>query len=358
MRHPGWRFIALALMMAPPGCNLDRGTLGTQTGSGGGPSTGAGGTIGCGALSGGTCGVTSVSIAPPPPDILIVQSEALSMANGWDNQPCPGGCGASSKWAGAAHAVESIVGTSATFINWGLEFYGGASACGTTSVPYVPVGEMNAVAIGQAFSANQPAGANPLETAVNGAAAFMSALTDSNPKYLLLVTDGLPDCVPGDVDTTVDDSQGAEAAVASARMQGFPAFVVGLAPSDANVAATFTQLALDGGEAQSGGATAYYQVTDEGSLEAALMAIAGAVSTCTIPLTDVPAGLTNVAVAATDASGQAVEIPQDASDGWSYTDANMDTIILNGAACTNLRTGTYTNYKFLYSCAGVNICIR
>ena len=187
----------------------------------------------------------------------------------------------------------------------------------------------------------------------------MLTLTDPNPKYLLLVTDGLPNCMPGDTSTTADDSLGAEAAVANARMAGVPTFVVGLATSsDATVAATLDQMALDGGEAQAGGTSSYFAVTDRASLEEALTAIAGAVASCTLPLTDVPVGLTNVAVAATESSGDLVKIPQDPSDGWTFTDSSEDAITLHGTACANLRSGAYTNFQYVYACDGVTICIE
>ena len=358
MRHPQWKFVALVLVLAPLGCNLDSGTLGTVGGTGGGPPSGTGGAVGCGApAGGGNCGQSSVPIVPLPPDVLIVQSKALSMANGWDDQPCQGGCGAGSKWWQTLGAVTAVVEATDGSINWGLDFYG-VSTCGTTSAPSVAVGPASAQAISSAFAANQPASGNPIETAVSDAATYLLGLADANPKYLLLVTDGLPDCMPGDTSTTADDSVGAEAAVASARMAGIPTFVVGLATSsDATASATLDQMALDGGEAQTGGTSSYLAVTDSASLEAALTAIVGAVASCTLPLTDVPAGLTNVAISARDSSGNNVKIPEDSSDGWTFTDSSEDAILLNGTPCANLRSGAYTNFQFVYACDGVIICI-
>jgi len=361
MRHPDWKLIAFVLIVVPLGCNLDSQTLGNGTGSGGSPPSGAGGASGASGCSNpagsGTCGQTDVPIAPLPPDVLIVQSKALSMADGWDDQPCQGGCGASSKWSQTSGAITAIVGATDSNINWGLDFYG-ASTCGTTSTPSVAVGPASAQAVSYAFAGNQPATGNPIETAVNDAATYLLTLTDPNPKYLLLVTDGLPDCMPGDTSTTADDSPGAEAAVLKAAMAGIPTFVVGLATSpDPTVAATLDQMALNGGEAQAGGTSSYFAVTDSASLEAALTAIVGTVASCTLPLTDVPAGLTNVAVAVSDASGNRVEIPQDSSDGWTFTDASMRAIILNGPVCASLQSGAYTNVEFVYACDGEVICI-
>ena len=57
MRHPNWKFIALVLMVVPLGCNLDSGTLGNGTGSGGSRPSGSGGAVGCGdPAGGGNCG--------------------------------------------------------------------------------------------------------------------------------------------------------------------------------------------------------------------------------------------------------------------------------------------------------------
>ncbi len=53
-----------------------------------------------------------------------------------------------------------------------------------------------------------------------------------------------------------------------------------------------------------------------------------------------------------------VKVPLDPSDGWSFTDATMDAIILNGTACANLRSGAYSNFQFISACADVNICIK
>ena len=61
--------------------------------------------------------------------------------------------------------------------------------------------------------------------------------------------------------------------------------------------------------------------------------------------------LDKVAVSAKDASGNTIEIMQDATNGWSYTDPTKTAIILNGDACNNLQSVTYTDFQFLYTCA-------
>ena len=110
-------------------------------------------------------------------------------------------------------------------------------------------------------------------------------------------------------------------------------------------------------QAQTGAATSYYAATDEASLEAALAKIVGVVASCTIPLTGVPANLTNVAVSVDDASGNPTKVPESTTDGWEYTDTTKTTIQLYGSYCTSVKAGTYTNVKFVYACDGQPICI-
>ena len=94
-----------------------------------------------------------------------------------------------------------------------------------------------------------------------------------------------------------------------------------------------------------------YAVTDTAGLETVLAQIIGKAVSCTIPLTGVSGNLDKVAVSAKDASGNTIEIMQDATNGWSYTDANKTAIILNGDACNNLKSVTYTGFQFIYTCA-------
>jgi hypothetical protein len=140
-----------------------------------------------------------------------------------------------------------------------------------------------------------------------------------------------------------------------AAMMGYPTFVVGIGNVSTAVN-TLNQMAINGGQPQTGGATSYYAATDEASLEAALMAIVGKVASCTIALPTAAVGQSNVAVSVQDASGKASKVPQDGTNGWSYVNGGMS-IQLNGSYCDGVKGGTYSNVEFLYSCDGMPICI-
>jgi hypothetical protein len=343
--------------------------LGGANVSGAGGVPGSGGDVGLG--TGGmpqNCGQTNVSVMPLPPDILIVQDRSLSMTDNSDGQPCTGGtvqgngnCGATSKWAQVTAAITQALGQTQATVNWGLMFLGDeATVCGAATAPVVDVGPGSASLISTAFSSVQFTGqvGTPTTAVLDNAVQYLQGLTDPNPKYLLLATDGEPNCAGGSASAGATDALGAEGAVSAALAAGFPTFVVGIATtSDAAANAALNVMAMDGGEAQTGAATQYYAVTDTAGLVSVLQKIIGLTASCTIPLTGVNGTLDKVAVSAKDAAGNTIEIMQDATNGWSYTDASMTAIVLNGDACNNLQSVTYTDFQFIYTCATGMICI-
>jgi len=411
MRTQLWQATQLTVVLALAGCGFKPSTPGAtatggstgmtgaagapQKGAGGSSSTGAGGSVGAGGglgtggmlttsgditgAGGQSCGQTNVSIKPLPPDILIVQDKSGSM-NDPPGQNCTGAnC---SKWSQVSSAIDSVVLATDTNVNWGMTFFPIDSTCGLEPSPIVPVGTMNGQRIQTAFTGNQPNGKTPTAAALDAAVAYMKTLTDPNPKFLLLATDGLPNCgatgaggvggaagvggaggrgaPPGGPTTggiSADDSPAAEMAVTAAKTAGFPTFVVGIATSsDPAATTTLNTMAMNGGYPQTGAATQYYSVTDTASLQTALNRIIGMTLACTIPLADKPDNLSNVAVSAQDSNGKRIQIPQDPTNGWSF-DASMSNIILNGTACTQLQSVTLTQFQFIYACTGVKICI-
>jgi hypothetical protein len=339
------------------------GTGGTVVvGTGGLSDTGSGGDVAIAVdAAPPNCGQTSVSVMPLPPDILIVQDRSLSMTDGADGKPCTGGtangdgkCGASSKWSQTIAAINQVVAQTQSKVNWGLIFLGDeVDQCGAATAPVVGITPgASSQLIQAALNGVQFAGApgTPTAAVMNNSVKYLQGLTDANPKYLLLATDGEPNCAAGSLNTA--DDSGAENAVAAAYTAGFPTFVVGIATTTvATASGALNTMAVNGGEAQVGAATQYYAVTDTASLETVLGQIIGKAVSCTIPLTGVSGNLDKVAVSAKDASGNTLEIMQDSTNGWSYSDANKTAIVLNGDACNNLKSVTYTGFQFIYTCA-------
>jgi hypothetical protein len=324
------------------------GASGATSGGAGSSATGTGGSM--------SCGQTNVSIATLPPDILIVQDKSGSMADDPSGNKCSTtGC---SKWSQVTTAMENVVMATQANVNWGLKFFANNSSCGINAGAAVPIAANNYSAIQMSFSKTSTGGSTPTETALDSATAYMQTLTDSNPKFLLLATDGLPNCQPGNSSTSADDSPGAEAAVTRAAMAGFPTFVVGIATaSDAMATMTLNTMAVNGGYAQTGAATSYYSITDTASLETALNKIVGIVASCTLPLNGAPTNFTNVAVSVQTSSG-VIAVPQDTTqtNGWDYIN-NKTSVQFFGPACDSLKSGAYQNVQFIYACPGTKIIV-
>jgi hypothetical protein len=332
------------------------GTGGTGQGTGNG--TGTGGDVGPMGGAGGdmTCGQSNTPLQMLPPDVLIVQDKSLSMNDDSNDKSCTGGCGANSKWSQVSAAIENVVMTTQANVDWGLKFFGNDNMCGVTAGATVGIAPNNYTAIQAAFSGTAPSSYTPTETAINSAVAYMQTLTDPNPKYLLLATDGLPNCPPGGGNATADDSPGAETAVTNAKAAGLSTFVVGIATTaDAMATKTLNQMAMNGGVPQTGAATAYYAVSDTATLETALNSILSGIVSCSITLPPNPPANSTVGISVTTPSGD-IAVAQDPTNGWSYA-ADMKSIVFNGSACASLMDGSYSNIIFSYTCAGGRIII-
>lgn len=353
------KLIASISVLMTLSCGQSPESVGGTGGSGFVVQASGGADAGGVSAGGGTsCAQQSVPLDTVPPDILLIQDRSASMNDDSNDQTCNGGCGVASKWAQVTTAIESVVTATQNSVNWGLFYFSnGTSTCGVNTNPSVPVASADAVQVVASLTAATPSGATPTAATINNAVAYMKTLTDTNPKYLLLATDGEPNCLNGNSNNK--DVAGATTAIANAKAAGFPVFVVGIG-NVSTATATLNGMANAGGEAQAG-ATAYYAVADTASLEAALTKIVGMVSSCTISLQNVPSGQWTMAIWATDPSGNVVQIQNSTSDGWEYTvasgsasnagtDANKSSITLVGTTCDSLKNGSYTNLQFVYTC--------
>jgi len=207
---------------------IDGGAAGTGAGTGGIGSAGTGGT---GAGAGGNNDASTTPDVPPSdaacvpfeqtgvgshPDILVLLDASGSMDNDTGENNCDMGCGAKSKWALTTAAVNQVVTATSANVSWGLKFFADKDAMCTVSAGVsVPLGQGNAAAIATAIAGRTSAnggvangGATPTRAAVTAAVAYLSTIADGNPKFLLLATDGQPNCpVTGTSET--DDSAAA-----------------------------------------------------------------------------------------------------------------------------------------------------
>jgi hypothetical protein len=291
----------------------------------------------------GVCTQTSIVAAPNPPDILIVMDRSGSMADVFGQ--------GQSKWTVLSQAINSLVASTETTVNWGLKLYGDDDMCGVNAGAAVRVGPSSASAIAAALAPVAASGETPTETAIESAVAYLQGLSDPDPKYLLLASGGQMGCGPG-LDPSADDSTGAESAVSAAAGAGFPTFVLGVVDPTSEAAATGTlnQIAIVGNEAQQNSSTSFYRVTDLSVLTEVTSARTSFGIGCTIALETSVAGAV-LSVSAITTAGTTVAIPQDAANGWSY-DAGGRNLILNGSVCTALQASAYSVVSLRYDCGG------
>ena len=287
------------------------------------------------AMSMPTCVQAKPSIKNIPPDVLIVLDRSGSMAQGTDGVMCAGTNCMNNKWAQVTNAINTVLPKTETSVNWGVFFFGDPTVSGNTcevgTMASVAPGPTNAMAIKTAIAGTSPASSTPTTLAMKNAAAYLKTLNDSNPKFILLATDGQPTCgtatsscnvdavgsggVSGSGGTggrsgsggaggrsgsggaggrggrsgmmgtgvtaaTCDDAAAAAAVKEAHDVDMIPVFVVGIATAG-TADATLNRMAINGGFPKAGGgAQLYYSVSSGDELQAALATITTQTKTC------------------------------------------------------------------------------
>jgi hypothetical protein len=330
-------------------------------GSGAGsPLTGLGGGgagVGVGGFTGTECGRYEQRATPVAPDFLMLLDASGSMDEDVNNAVCSGGCGLTSKWAQATAAIQVVTAETEATTRWGLKMFadgGGASRCAVSGTVAVPVGPGNAAAIGEAIAARTTASggvsngsSTPTRLALEAGTRYLTELTDISRKFILLVTDGLPNCMPGNVDSAADDSTGAVQAVESARAAGFPTFVVGVATSAGAADATLNALALAGGYPRPG-TPSYYPVSSAGELVETLRGLVGTTG-CLFSIPTPPADSSAYRFHVV-AGGTALPRDHTHTSGWDFVDSTQATVEVFGPACADFKAGRIETISIIFLC--------
>jgi hypothetical protein len=236
-------------------------------------------------------------------------------------------------------------------------------ACMVSTGVDVPPGPGTAATIIASFEAPLPGGGTPTADALSRAATALTA----HRRYLLLATDGAPNCNP-DVEppppacvctsalsaclaehgalNCLDDTR-TIGVITDLAATGIPTFVVGIEDrlrpvfSDA-----LDAMAIAGGRPRSvPGERSFYSAESPEQLRAALAEITGSIADCGFVTPSLPAGDEHFTVAI-----DGVEIPEDATDGWSWTDRFWGELDLAGEACDRARVPGATVEALIDSC--------
>jgi hypothetical protein len=301
---------------------------------------------------GDNCGISRNNMDRLPADLLVVQDRSGTMRN-------------SSKWTQVTTAVNQVVSQTESTIRWGLKLYAmpyasdAAVRCFVPDEVTVAVNFSNATNISAALTANPPSAdasgsATPTRWAIEKALTYLQSVNDGYPKYMLLATDGLPNCMNGIMSTNdynAADDAGAIGAITAANAAGVPVFVVGIDIGGGGN--TLNSMAVAGGRPRND-TVQYYPATATTGLVDALQQIVGSIPTCTFTLLSKPPVPDNIAVDAQLAAGGSVRIPKDTTRavGWDYTDATSTSIQIYGTYCDDIMSGSIKVVEAIFGCAG------
>jgi hypothetical protein len=210
----------------------------------------------------------------------------------------------------------------------------------------VGVATMNAAVVNGQVDLTTPQGnGTPTGDAVRAATTYLKTLTTTNPKYILLATDGEPSCpMPSTAARPF-----AVQAVTDAATAGFKTFVLGVATTSNTANMTLTQLAVAGGEARSDPtpfATRYYLANTRAEIVNSLRQITGVVASCNFDLGGAPPVPENIAVKI-----DGVKAPQDPTNGWTYTSPDNSTIQVFGPLCDTIKASANA-VQIIFGCKG------
>jgi hypothetical protein len=329
------------------GGNGTKTDLGLNTKSNTNVATGTDTGIAVSTADGGNCGITTAPLNKQPPDVLLVLDKTGSLLDAMDSskQCAAGSTTCQQRWATLVSGLNAVLTSSSTNVNWGLETFNSDGSCGVAP-PEVPIapGAAGATAVQTYIAGITPNGSTPTTLAITTAVTYLQTLTDPNPKYILLATDGEPNCKGGgggggggatDLPATTTE-------IGLAYQAGFKVYVLGVGPDTGNLDAL----------ANAGGTTNYYPALTPDALTTALASIMGSVVSCSFGLGRAPPVPTNVAVQFNNDS--TLWAPHDTShaNGWDYTTPADTTIQLYGTWCDDVTSGKYQSAQILMGCPG------
>ncbi len=219
------------------------------------------------------CALAIAALAPPAratrcPTMYVVLDRSASML---DDQ----------KWTSAVAAITSFTRSTTSDgaprqerERFGLMAFPGPDNACAAGTNLVSSDFFTADAIAAALGSDAPvSGATPTGESLAAAAKLPALMDATRPRYIVLITDGVPNCYPtyGGSDGTADTRAYALQQIQALFTQGVKTFIVGFG-RDVDATA-LGQMAAAGGTTRAGAEHGYYEASDEASLRAVFDAI-------------------------------------------------------------------------------------
>ncbi|MBN2573314.1 MAG: VWA domain-containing protein [Deltaproteobacteria bacterium] len=296
------------------------------------------------------CGIIQQDTVRKPADIMLVLDRSASMDYSiGDDCYCDSSVGrpvctdttdCKTRWESLKPAIDATLANSNN-VQWGLKLFptGSSGNCNVSDSVEVPVDDPDSITkIQQAVEDATLALSTPTAQAIEVATSYLQSLDDTNQKFILLATDGEPNCGGSPANIMTVDVDGAAAEAAAAKDAGFPVYVVGIGPNLENL----TKIAYEGGT------TDYYPVSSPEQLVDALSSISKVVGSCVYTSEEAPQDPENVAVYVNK-----VLVEKSEENGWTYGDSTKE-IRLTGSYCDMIMSGEQdVSVQILFGCPGM-----
>jgi hypothetical protein len=300
------------------------------------PAGNTAGTVGTDPSGSMKCGEMAFDLKRAPADLLVLLDRSASM-----NDMITGVVG--TKWTNVTSAInDTLMATDAT-LGWGLKIFPSPGGCMVPDGAEVGIAPHNFTPVSTAIQPLVPNGQTPTAAAIAKSVDYLKTLTTSTVKYIVLATDGEPNCGNG-FGGRISDGAGAIAAVQAAATAGFHTFVVGIATGAAEEL-TLNGMAMAGLEPRMGDPK-YYPVASRADLVSTLGLITGVITNCIFPLDKAPPSMNDVTV---KVAGTAVPRDTTHMNGWDLG-AGGKSVQVYGATCDALKANAAAKVEIVYGC--------
>jgi hypothetical protein len=279
-----------------------------------------------------SCGGMQFALQRVPPNVMLVLDRSGSMSDPID------ATSATSKWDDLKTALQSTITTYDPQMRFGVSLFSdpnGGSSCAPGKID-VAVAPASGASVLAKIAGASPGGNTP--TAATMAAIQSGAMLNdaTRDNYVVLATDGLPNCNDTDVTSKI--------AALYAATPSVKTFVIGVGDGTASNPALLDLWAIAGHTDQPG-LTKYYQASSPTDLKTAFDQIAGGLVSCTFMMGQPAPDPTLLYVWS---NGSAVA--PDATNGFTY-DPSGPSVTLHGSACDALKSNPATKIQVVYGCA-------